>query len=350
MILYNCDSVSLLRTLLFSKSILQIIFIIIPIVLIVFITIDVVKMVIGKEEDFKKIPMLILKRVAATVILFFVPFIVTFLLTRIGQINDNKLACYDSATIENIQSLEKKKADDIIAKININNISLSDINSLYKAISNISDKTVKNQYEKKLKELKDKYNKQQAAKAEEEKKVQKKSNSSQKYSKTLYIGDSRTVGMCYSVSLKSGEDCSNAKESMGYDWFVNTALSTIKAKLSNDQKYNVVINMGTNDVGSSSVASDYASKYNELKKSYPSANIIAVSVGPIKDGNVSYMPGAYNDANVVKFNNILKQKLNNDVKYCDVYSKIKNSFSASDGIHYDGDTYKKIYQELNNCM
>ena len=351
MFLYNCDSVPLLRTLLFSRSILQIVFTLIPIVLIVVVTIDIVKMVIGKDEDFKKIPMFILKRFAATIILFFVPFIVTTIISMIGETSDNKLACYSEATIENIQRLEKKEVDDIISKINQSNITLADINKLNKAVSKISDSSVKKDYENKVDGIKKKYNQQQAEKEEQENKTTSDSkNSNQRYSKTLFVGDSRTVGMCHSVSLKSGEDCSIAEGSMGYNWFVNTALSSINSKLSSDQKYNVIINMGTNDLGTASAGSDYASKYNSLKNKYPKANIIAVSVGPVADSNVRYYRSIVKNSNVISFNNKLKQNLNSNVKYCDIYSKIINSFSASDGVHYSVNTYRKIYKELNNCI
>ena len=355
MFLYNCENITLLTTILFAKSILNIIFLIIPIVLIVMITIDVVKMVVGKEDDFKKITSLIMKRLIAVIVLFFVPMLVTLLLTNIGEISDNKLACYDDATTENIERLEKKNVDDLINSINQNNITLSDINKITKAVSKISDTTVRKEYEKKLNEIKTIYNKKQDEKDKQEETQKKKNkssnNSGTKHDKSLFVGDSRTVGMCMSVSLKSADDCSIAKESMGYSWFVNTALPRINTKLSNDQSYNVFINMGTNDLGSTSDAGMYASKYNDLKRKYPKANIIAVSVGPIDDSMASSGYSSYaRNTNVVKFNQKLKQSLNSNVIYCDVYSKIRSSFTTTDGIHYTSATYQKIFNELNNCI
>lgn len=168
--------------------------------------------------------------------------------------------------------------------------------------------------------------------------------------KIIYVGDSRTVGMCSAVSLSSDSDCSISKESQGYNWFKNTALSNLKNKINDTNTYYVVINMGTNDLGSSSYASNYATLYNDLAASYPESKIIVVSVTPIQDSKAKSNGYSVTDSMVVSFNSALRNTLSSKITYCDVYSKIKGSYNTTDGIHYTNDTYKKIYNEIKECF
>ena len=156
--------------------------------------------------------------------------------------------------------------------------------------------------------------------------------------------------MCSTIDLKTSEYCGIAKENQGYSWFKNTALSTLKSRINKANKYYAVINMGTNDLLTTSTPSNYAKLYNELASEYPKSEIIVTSVGPIDDYNARNNPYKLTDYHVVEFNQNLKKDLNSKVKYCDVYSKIVNDFSASDGIHYSNSTYKNIYKEINNCI
>ena len=37
--------------------------------------------------------------------------------------------------------------------------------------------------------------------------------------------------------------------------------------------------------------------------------------------------------------------------YCDVYSKMENyNYVATDGVHYNKETYKFIYNEIQKCL
>ena len=176
--------------------------------------------------------------------------------------------------------------------------------------------------------------------------------STNKYDKTIYVGDSRTVGMKDAVDESSNEEYI-AAVGMGYTWFNNTAQNEIKTKLSSDAKRNVVINMGTNDLTSSSTASSYVSLYKKLSNDYKDTNFIVLSVTQIEDSkNTDYT--SVNNNLVIEFNKKLKEGLNgsgsSNLKYCDIYEKLdKNGYSTTDGIHYNNDTYKKIYQYIKEC-
>lgn len=176
------------------------------------------------------------------------------------------------------------------------------------------------------------------------------SNSSSNKNNIIYVGDSRMVGLCLSVNLSSKEDCSIAKGSMGYNWFSNTALPQIKSKLNSNKNSTVVIYMGTNDLLNNGAFESYAKDYNQLAKDYNDSSIIIVSVTEIDDNKAVENGYQVKNSQVVNFNNSLKKSLSSDVKYCDVYSKINNNFNTSDGIHYTSDTYKNIYQQIQNCL
>ena len=178
----------------------------------------------------------------------------------------------------------------------------------------------------------------------------------------IMVGDSRTVGLCNSVYGISVTNCSTlgykkdnntfiSLTSTAYDWFSSKALPEIKNQLKSNEKSTVFINMGTNRLDDlTNQANSYAKDYNDLAKSYPKANIIAVSVTPIIDSKVAYYKDVNLDSNVVKFNNQLKSKISSDVIYCDVYSKVKGKVDASDGVHYDTASYKLINDEMMNCI
>lgn len=178
----------------------------------------------------------------------------------------------------------------------------------------------------------------------------------------IMVGDSRTVGLCNSVYGISVANCSTlgykknnntfiSLTSTAYDWFSSKALPEIKNQLKSNEKSTVFINMGTNRLDDlTNQANSYAKDYNDLAKTYPKANIVAISVTPIIDSKVSYYKNVNLDSNVVKFNNQLKSKISSDVIYCDVYSKVKGKVDASDGVHYDTASYKLINDEILNCI
>ena len=173
------------------------------------------------------------------------------------------------------------------------------------------------------------------------------------YEKTMYVGDSRTVGMCASAGVNC-ED-SVAKESQGYSWFANTAVPQIdnKIKKANGKNYNIVILMGVNGVGKTgNEASKYFTKYKELATGkWKDHNLVIVSVNPVVDGK-SY---AYTSG-VNQFNSTMKQKINSsglsNISYCDTLNGIgANKFITTDGLHYEEVTYKKIYNYIeSNCL
>ena len=153
--------------------------------------------------------------------------------------------------------------------------------------------------------------------------------------KTVFIGDSRTVGM----EMYCGgnpDDYWSAKNSMGYSWMVSTGIPNVEYLI--DENTDVVILMGVNDLGNVYQYIDYINqKAAEWKKL--GARTFFVSVTPVDDGR---SPNAKN-SRIESFNAYAQENLQ-DVYYIDAYSRIRYTFGSPDGIHFDGNTYRDIYQ------
>ena len=177
----------------------------------------------------------------------------------------------------------------------------------------------------------------------------------------IYVGDSRTVGMYYSLYNESYQNSvykyiNNeywyASVGKGYNWFNNTALPEIKNKVSKNN-YHVIILMGANDLYNVDLASKYIETIKELSKIYFNSNYVIVSVNPIDDNKSIASGYTVKNSQVLTFNSYLKKSITSvggNVSYCNTYSYIVNDFSTTDGLHYNNITYKKIYELIKSCI
>jgi len=163
---------------------------------------------------------------------------------------------------------------------------------------------------------------------------------------TIFIGDSRTVGM---QAATGSEELHIAKVGEGYRWFTNSKtqkelekalLGTINSK--------VVINLGVNDLGNVEL---YVAYYRQLIAKYPETNFYFLSVNPVEKTlakrrgyNTTYV----NNTQIKAFNKKVKAAFRSN--YIDSYTYLtKNGYIASkgkattDGIHYKVSTSKRIY-------
>ena len=175
--------------------------------------------------------------------------------------------------------------------------------------------------------------------------------------KFILIGDSRTEDMCKSSYCNAcTSDKYFAKVSMGYSWFVNTAIPNTNTYLNNNPNtsYNIFILLGVNGIGgSTSAGTSNSNKYFDKVKSLATGNwknhyIYYVSVNPVI--NSSGKRAAING-----FNSNMKTKIANsgikNLKYCDTASKLSiTSSNSPDGVHYNCTTYRKIRSLLNDCL
>lgn len=151
----------------------------------------------------------------------------------------------------------------------------------------------------------------------------------------LFVGDSRVVGMSAFAPHDKAQYIGMV--SMGYSYLASSAGPKVKQILAGNPNLNVIFCFGINDLGN--VAS-YISYYKKMMAAYPKTDFYFMSINPISGGGSSYLSNGLIEA----FNRTLKKGVGKK-KYLDAYTYLaKNGFSAWDGIHYDGETYLKIYR------
>lgn len=157
--------------------------------------------------------------------------------------------------------------------------------------------------------------------------------------RVVWIGDSRTVGMKNAVS--GDNDVFIAESGQGYNWFINTGLNQANSKIKDGDT--IVFNLGVNDIGN---ANQYVNKLNELVNgSWKGKDIIFMSINPVDDAKSRYVK----NSDIEAFNKKMKDGLDSKIKYVDTYSEIKKDLKTdSEGIHYDSETYNKIYDTIRN--
>lgn len=100
-----CNSSSLMRVIYLIKFALQAITITVPIILIVQLVIKFLKAMSLGEDEIKKVTSSAIKTVIPAILIFFVPFIVTFAFSLIDSGNFKLAACWDEATMSRVQEL-----------------------------------------------------------------------------------------------------------------------------------------------------------------------------------------------------------------------------------------------------
>lgn len=359
-----CDKSGILQAIYIIKQVIQILCILGPSFVVVTGIITFTKATLGTTETKDAVRLLITK----IIVCCFICFIPTIVNTVIGLINNgehekNFLSCYNNATPSNIDNLKASEKAESAQKREEKEKQKKENAAKAKE----TDKKNAKEYEE--------YNQNNP----EEKEDSSSSNSSGSSSSSsgsssgdigtvqnsgingvVYIGDSRTEGMHLTVygsanalNVTHGNEVWIAKGSMGYNWFTGTAIPTLKNYL-NRGNYTVTIQMGTNDLYNSGLANSYVQAITNLAVTYPNSNFVIISVNPINDATASSHGYTATNNQVIAFNNKYRQAISSssakNISYCDVYSKIVNNFSSSDGIHYNGTTYKTIYNAIGSCI
>ena len=172
---------------------------------------------------------------------------------------------------------------------------------------------------------------------------------------TIFVGDSRTVGMCSYLKkeLKNTEKCV-AEVGKSLSWFESNAISKVNniIKADNNIVHNIVIDLGVNGLNPDK-ATNYANTYNRLKQGdWKNQNIIIVSVTPVNEK--TYKKPNFNEK-IKQFNYNLKNKLNSNIVYCDIYDEVLNLIKnerniRTDGLHYTKSGSTSIYYLKKNCI
>lgn len=156
--------------------------------------------------------------------------------------------------------------------------------------------------------------------------------------KTIFVGDSRTVGMQSAVS--ASDTLFIGKVGSGYSWLVSSASSTLASYIKKYSSVQVIFAFGVNDLYNSS---NYISYYKSLIANYPQVDFYIMAVNPVKESVASSHGYTVTNSQIRAFNKKIKAAFSS--VYLNTYSYLnKKGFGTSDGIHYTAATYKKIYK------
>ncbi len=151
----------------------------------------------------------------------------------------------------------------------------------------------------------------------------------------IFVGDSRFVNMNTACGISKSDNLFMvAKIGEGYSWFKNTALQQIKRITASGlfKNWKVIICLGINDLED---ISKYTAKYEELKDDY---DLILVSVNPVDH---------YSNLSNQKIENFNASLMELDIPYIDTFTILcETGYSTADGLHYNTDTSKKIYNGI----
>ena len=327
----DCGGAEILRIIKIVWEVLDVALFIIPMILIVMVSLDFAKSVIAnKEDDMKKNASIAIKRMIYCVVLFLLPYIADIAIGLVSDTGIKAFACVEYAKAGDLSQCEVDMSTDSTYEgetpnfskdndLSINNNNTNDNNNN----TNDNSNSVNNNND---------------------------NNTSNNTLTNVFIGDSRCLGIQNALDtteqIKSKWIC---KENEGYKWLTNTAINNLNDIVELNHKYNIIINLGVNDFTN---ISSYITYYNSLitQEKYQNSKLIIVSINTIDDTKASNNNYKAKNSSVIYFNNQLKTKLSNNITYCDVYNKIKDSYSTTDGLHYDNQTSKNIYNEILNCL
>ncbi len=361
-LLSMCDKSAIVEIMLIIKTFFKIACNIVPIIIIIVTIIGFfTPLTDGKEESLKENGKLLVKRLIAGLLIFFLPTIISYVFTNIVKADKVEfLTCFESASKEKVASLKAKEKQEEEAK--------------KKAQEKEDAKAEKASYEQEQKRRENQkvtYKEWKQKKEEEErrKRQQQFSGEGSIFSDVpsgtvnIIIGDSRTVGMCASITgdwtkcqysnggKSNGSDFYIAQGSMGYSWFNSTAVGAVNNILASHPgtRYNIFSLMGVNYLLSD--IDKYIPTYNNLATgAWKDHKIILVSVTPVNENIEAQHGYSTRNANIETFNSKLRNGVRqSNVSYCDVYGQMGSNFGTGDGLHYDGDTYKRIYSMMMAC-
>ena len=156
---------------------------------------------------------------------------------------------------------------------------------------------------------------------------------------TIYIGDSRFVGMDTVCNISSTDNnWMIAKVGKGYDFLIGEALPKVNDIIENNnniKSWNIIICLGVNDLHN---VDKYVDVYNNMKDKM---HISLVSVNPIEYHDL------ISNSDIEEFN----KKLYNieGIDYIDTYTTLlTDGFTTTDGLHYTNKTYEDIFSLISN--
>lgn len=342
-----CNSSSVMRLALLISYVIKIITIFIPLLLFFKCFQYCFKHVLNGEPLSKSFPD-ISKKFFTALIVFFIPTIFSFVFNMIGIYSDKieRLnSCFSNLSLEYIQKLEQQEYEELNKK----DEDTSGVSSSSSQGNNSNSSNSNNN----------------SNNSNSGGSIPSSNNSLSTASANIIIGDSRTVGMCATLTgdwtrcqfsnggaYYNGNDVYIAQGSQGFSWFNSTAISAVNNIISSnpDTIFNIYSLMGVNFLLSD--IDKYIPKYIELANgSWRNHNLILVSVNPVNEAVEAKYGYSTKNSNIISFNNKLKNGTINvsNIKYCDTYNTVLSSLSTSDGLHYNASSYKVVYNAMVSC-
>ena len=362
-----CSDYALASVLGIIKRIITILQIVVPIFLIIGGSITFSKALIN-PDDGPKAKKNFLNAIASAVIVFLMPFLINSIMAIISAYGDvgitdsngnntafNISSCWSNANVTDISSSSISNYNEntsISDEANGNTRTNSNTNTNNRNNNNSSNNSNSQNNNRNNSNNSNKNNKNNNTNSNSNKNNNSSSNSNNKnnnsktdtstnnYSSLVLVGDSRFVGQ-ESSGFKNSKTTYIASVGKGLTYMKSNE-EAMKKKDSKNTAY--VINMGVNDLYN---ANSYVEYINKLAKNYK-GDIYYLSVNPVEESKAANNGYSIKNSDIEKFNSTLKSGLKN-VTYLDSYNYLKNNgFSTTDGIHYDKNTYQKIYNYINS--
>ena len=159
-----------------------------------------------------------------------------------------------------------------------------------------------------------------------------------------FIGDSRFVGMSISVETDNIFVCEG-----GAGYYRLTA-SDFDAKVQDALKKvdTVVFNFGINDLAD---IDKYVAYVTKMAEDNPNLKIYYMTINPVIDSLAAQYNYSVRDADVVAFNDKLRERLPENIILLDSYAYMTSAgFEAFDGIHYGTTTQKNLYEYVLSVL
>lgn len=198
-----------------------------------------------------------------------------------------------------------------------------------------------------------------------------------KYSKVIFVGDSRTLKLRDTLRRQCGGDFMESldfvcKSGQGIRWFREEGYEILKSKIraegspSKRKPIAIIFNLGVNDLryehgrapDLDALAKYYGSYFNRIGNSLASKNcrLFYMSVNPFNACMLQGHSALRKEEDVRYFNHALQNALSRRYTYLDTYTWLaKHGYSTNndvydneedDGLHYSMATYKRIYRKV----
>lgn len=174
------------------------------------------------------------------------------------------------------------------------------------------------------------------------KKNNRNNQTAKKYSKYVFVGDSRYVGMS---GFASDQDVFICEVNMGYNFLIDK-MKEIKKNCNSDTA--LIIGLGVNDLKYSS--DNYISKLNEMADTMD-CTIYYMLVNPVDENKEKSSGYTIKNDDIDTFNKKLSNGFSDKIKTIDTNGYLKEmGFETVDGLHYTTDTYQRIYNYIKDSL